>query len=162
MTERRTDMTRRVKSTMLLTGTIVPLLFAAAAPEPKSISVQELLFGKATITGFLGVPLGTYVTIEGTRPDQLMKIRNAMTVDTLDGKKLAAPVTIEIDGVEELPAGTRCIFRGYETGAMVSSPIDPLAKRDSVPQQNFHFSSWFDAIQIKQPANLNKARFRLP
>ena len=74
--------------------------------------------------GLLGDALGTYRTIEGVLYDgrQEKVESNTLLVDTVDGKKLEKPIGILIRNVRHVPAKTRCVFKGYETGEMIGYP----------------------------------------
>ena len=74
--------------------------------------------------GLLGDALGTYRTIEGVLYDgRQEKVEgNTLLVDTVDGKNLKKPIQVLIHNVRPVPAKTRCVFKGYETGAMIGYP----------------------------------------
>ena len=74
--------------------------------------------------GVFGGSLGSYLTIEGILDDQFMMglgAGNALRVDTVNGRKLAQPIFIPVDNVA-LPAGKRCVLKGYELGRMIGRP----------------------------------------
>lgn len=86
--------------------------FPESLPEP----VPEM--------GTLGYRLKTPLTIEGTcearRPGKLTHARMIL-VDTVNGVKLEKPIPLHIKNVhtDALEAGTRCIFKGYESGKWI-------------------------------------------
>jgi hypothetical protein len=142
-----------------LTGffiTLLGILLMGADAGGQKVSVADVQTGRVALAGHLGSPLGTFVNIEGTREERPIKSANPMRVDTVDGKRLATPVVLEIQGVKELPKGERCVLRGYETGTMAGSPLDPLVNYTSVPQQNYHLAVWFEVTEVKEPATLEK------
>ena len=74
--------------------------------------------------GLLGDALGTYRTIEGVLYDgrQEKVESNTLLVDTVDGKKLEKPIGVLIRNVRPVPAKTRCVLKGYESGEMIGEP----------------------------------------
>ena len=74
--------------------------------------------------GVFSDSLGSYLTIEGILDDQFamgLGAGNALRVDTVNGRKLAKPIFIPVDNVA-LPAGKRCVLKGYELGGMIGRP----------------------------------------
>ena len=104
--------------------------------------------------GKLGLELGTYLTIEGVPPDNQMKAGN-MIVGTVNGRKLDVPVLIQIQNVHALPAGVRCVLRGYESGKMIGVP-DQVARQEKIPlsQAKWQFFRFFIATSVVEPKEL--------
>ncbi len=132
---------------------------AALAANIRQVSVGELLSGDVQVVGSLGQPLGTFITIEGTKPKvAAMADPNPISVDTIGGKKLATPVELNVREAKEFSPGVRYLLRGYETGGMTSVPIDPAKPDDAIGQQQpYQLAVWFEATQVKQPARTEKA-----
>lgn len=144
---------------ILSTLTIVAAAWCLTGADsgPQNIPIADLN-GKVTLIGQLGKPLGTYMNIEGTPHTQSVKMGDPFDVDTVDGVKLPAPVLIEIRGVKNIPPGTRCVFRGYETGTMGSTPQDPLHPDFPGAQGAYRFYNWFVLTQTIQPATTERAQ----
>ncbi len=115
-----------------------------------------------TPAGKLGFALGTYLRIEGSRVEGPKTGGRTLRVDTVNGKKLDASVEIGIDNVDSLPAGTRCILRGYETGQMIGTPpaVEQAAKEQgkeiSRPQAMWQFFRYFVILSVVEPKELKK------
>ena len=71
--------------------------------------------------GVLGVGLGDYVTIEGVRVEEGKVGTRTLIVESVNGKKPPKPIGIWIENLE-LPAKTRCVLKGYESGSMIGTP----------------------------------------
>lgn len=121
-----------------------------------SASAQEVPAGR------LGHPLGTYLKIEGVRIEGPKTGGRTLLVDTVNGRKLAPPTDVAVENVESLPASTRCILRGYETGGMVGLPpaVEKAAKEEgksvNLPQAGWQFRRWFVVTSVVEPKDLNK------
>jgi hypothetical protein len=108
----------------------------------------------------LGFPVGTYLTVEGIRPET-MRIKeaslNTIEVDTVNGRKLEKPVQIAIRNLwsHTLPQGERVVLRGYESGRMVGIP-DEVLKIENVPgpQPSWSFDRYFVLTSCVQPREL--------
>jgi hypothetical protein len=122
-----------------------------AADAPQQVPVSDL-GPKFVLVGELSQPLGTFMTIEGTPHQGPAKMSNPFDVDTINGIKLAKPVLVELQSSKNLPQNARSALRGYETGGMNSSPVDPLHKDGPGPQQPYHFATWFVVTDVQQPA----------
>ena len=105
--------------------------------------------------GKLGYPLGSYLTIEGTRPTDGKGTKQCLLVDTVSGHKLAEPVLMYFRFF--LPEGGRCVFKGYETGEWGgSAPAEvlSLAPRDELFSQSpWMFHNRFVITTVVQPAD---------
>lgn len=129
---------------------LVLLLFLG----PDLAKAQEIPMGK------LGFPVGTYLQIEGTRVEGLKTGERTLLVDTINGKKLEAPMEIEIWNVDSLPIETRCVFFGYETGHLVGTPpaLEEAAKAEgkdfTIPQVGWNFHRHFVAVSVVEPKGL--------
>lgn len=140
---------------------ILVLGFAALGgqAENKTVSVSELESRTASITGKLGSPLSTFMTIEGTHQRDNTKAQAFLvSVDTVDGKKLKAAIVMEVRGIdreEDIPVGSRCTLRGYEWGTLGAIPADPevpLDQQNSIQQRDAGFYDWFEVTKVISPA----------
>jgi hypothetical protein len=114
--------------------------------------------------GVLSDSLGRYLTIEGVRDETWFQL-NGLKVDTLNGKKLDTPVTIEINNAVLLPGNqTRCVLKGYENGYMYGRPpaeyaaakergedAEALRKEDQIA---WHWNPYFFVLIAAQPEGL--------
>ena len=139
------------KFTIILVGLavgIVGLCLAAAPPFKPGYRTVEPPIGR------LGYRIGSYLTIEGVRAEQGKGGVRTLLVDTISGFKLNEPVGIGIDNVE-LPAGERCVLKGYETGRWIGVPGEVLrATGTPAPQALWQFSFYFLATSVEQPKTL--------
>ena len=107
--------------------------------------------------GKLGHPLGTYLTIEGVRAEEGKVGVNTLLVDTVNGKKLDAPVGIWVENVDALPKDTRCILRGYESGKMIGLPHEVAEKEKlPLPAAGWQFFRYFIVTSVVEPKDLQK------
>ncbi len=117
-------------------------------------------FGEASIpAGSLGYPLGTYLTIEGIRVETGKVGTRTLRIDTINSRKLPEPIDIWVDNVKHpgLPAGTRCVIRGYESGKMIGVPFEVAkAENSSLPQAGWQFKRYFIITSVVEPASLEK------
>jgi hypothetical protein len=108
--------------------------------------------------GRLGRPIGTYLTISGVRaePREEGKVGTyTLIVDTVDGMRLDHPARVRIENVRILPSGTRCTFRGYESGKWIGVPREVLEATGSPgPQAVWQFARFFIVVLIDEPATL--------
>ncbi len=124
-----------------------------------ALALFLLLFFPATAgaqgvpMGNLGHPLGTYLTIEGVRvEDGNFLIAPSLLVDTVNGRKLDAPVRIAVEDVSVLPAGERFVLRGYESGKMIGIPPEVVEKEHLLqPQAFWQFYHFFVATSAVAP-----------
>jgi hypothetical protein len=105
---------------------------------------QQVKWDEVQIIGSLGKPLGTYIRIEGVVPDKEIMMSNPIEVRKVNGVELSSPVLIEMHCEGKLEKGKHYVFRGYESGGMVSSPDDPENRSAGQPQQPYHFAVWFE------------------
>ena len=75
-------------------------------------SAQDLPKGRT------GLPIGSYLTIEGVRDDS--KHYN-FKVDTVNGKKLDRPLFLSVED-SRLASNGRQVLKGYETIQMIGTP----------------------------------------
>jgi len=137
---------------------------------PKPTSVKELE-QDVTLTGILGAPLGTYLTVEGDYFGPEAKTKSGLYVDKIDGKALKEPVVIT--KVEDsstgaggfggailpngLTASTRYRLRGFESAEFVGIPDDPehpptaeqLKLRQADDKPRLHLASKFFASGVE-------------
>lgn len=113
------------------------------------LKVTDLNPGK--ITGRLGKPLGTLITIEGVQAEFAMDA-NPLAVSAMDGQPLKDKINIEIRGRGkakdvELKKGVTYRFEGYESGEFAGPPgwLNPGA------QGPFQFHSFFVVTKIIEP-----------
>jgi hypothetical protein len=125
----------------------VVFLFLIGADEKKQVNWSDLNRG-TDIIGSLGKRLGTYVTISGKATGKPVMMSNPLEVDHVNGVELTAPVLIEIECEQKLKAGESYRLRGYETGAMVSTPTDAQNPSAPGPQVDYHFAVWFVDVSL--------------
>jgi hypothetical protein len=108
--------------------------------------------------GRLGHPIGTYLTISGVRaePREEGKVGTyTLIVDTVNGFVLDSPIRTPIDNVRALPSGTRCTFRGYESGRWIGVPREVLEATGSRgPQAVWQFFRFFIVVSVEEPPTL--------
>ena len=68
---------------------------------------------------------------------------------------LRPPIGVWIDNVDALPAGTRCILNGYESGKMIGLPR-AVAEKENLPnpQACWQFYRYFIATSVVEPESL--------
>jgi hypothetical protein len=115
---------------MLLAGYCVVSAQTNSTPaESKSIKLDN----RGVPFGTLGFPVGSYLTIEGVKEKQQKLPNQHWLVDTVNGRKLNKPVSIDVERVSmidwtnnvdtrSLPDDQRFIFKGYETLEMMGIP----------------------------------------
>lgn len=102
--------------------------------------------------GRLGHPLGTYLTVEGTRVEKGKVGMNTLLVEAVNGKKLDTPVSITVENINILPVKERCILRGYESGKMIGIPYEVVRKEQMPePQAVWQFYHYFVATSVVEP-----------
>ncbi len=157
-------------SARLLLLCSVPALAAAiascSAPSATRDSAGPSGSGQASPVpmGRLGYPIGTFLTISGTRAELHEAKVGAQTlhVDTVDGKRLDAPARVWIDNVGPRPGRTRCTFRGYESGRWIGVPAEVLEVTGARgPQAAWQFRPYFIVVSVEKPASL-RANIRSP
>jgi len=109
---------------------------------------KQVKWDEAEIIGSLGKPLGTWIRIEGSVPSKPIMMSNPFEVRKVNGVELTTPVLIEMKCDGKLKPGERYVFRGYETGAMESTPTDPENPSAGQPQQSYHFGVWFEGGSV--------------
>src|SRR5205809_575283 len=123
-------------------ATSILRMFAFASLLCASAALAESTQAKwdeVEIIGSLGKPLGTYIRTEGVVPDKSSMMASPFEVRKVNGVELSAPVLIEMHCEGKLGKGKHYVFRGYETGGMVSTPTDPEDRSAGQPQQSYHF-----------------------
>ena len=139
------------------------LLGCQERPAHRDVSTSAPAHGSPDIPlGKLGPALGTILTIEGVRIVDLRKAPPSLClvlVDAVNGKKLASPIKIDVENLEErnLPVGKRCVLRGYETGRMVGVPMEVARmkaaeagmKADLVQIPRWEFQRTFAVVSIE-------------
>ena len=125
--------------------------------QTERIAIQaEALTPRRIPLGKLGQPLGTALTIEGVRQKHGKCAGSFLVVDTVNDQKLAKVVSIWIRNSKNLlPADTRCVFEGYETGSMVGEP--PALRKgrlESTAQVNWQFWRTFVITSVIVPQSL--------
>ena len=140
-------------------GFLVCLL--ASAEDPQSKIEQPVLRIGCVPVGALGYPVGSYLTIEGAKPAGNFKLSTrALRIDTVNGKKLAKPVSLEIENVGDLPSGKRCIIKGYETLTMIGDPpayfeaAKEAGKEATAQQAGWQIYLYFKATSVVTPKEL--------
>jgi hypothetical protein len=108
------------------------------------------------ITGSLGSPLGTIMTIRGRiytgARSKAEEDAFHFHVFQVDGKKLAQPVIISLESFAWLDLllpgeGETVSYIGYETGGMTGIPEQAFEHMDRVATTDFHFSVYFQVIK---------------
>src|SRR5262245_1846028 len=128
-------------------------------PSPGPVSVIRLW-----PTGVLGELIGEYMTIEGVRHDGMKTGTRSLLVDTVNGKRLARPVSIWVENLE-LPVGKRVVLKGYENGSMAGAPpaLEQARKdqgevrgKNYAPgsQLNWQWKPYFVALAVVEPKGL--------
>ena len=145
----------KIVSTLALA--VLALCLTGAESGPQRISVVELR-SKFILIGQLEQRLGTFMNIEGKVHAEPIKMASPFDVDTVDGVKLAKPLVIEVQWLRPIPADTRCVLRGYETGGMSGAPYDPLGKNQREPAFVYQFATWFVVTEVKEPATQERAK----
>lgn len=112
-----------------------PASKASSSAEPE-VHVSQFLT-KPPI-GLLGKPLGSKVTVEGTRTENVLS-ENPLSITTVDGQPLKEAVKLELPSFEQLKPKTRYVLEGYEAGAFVG---EPTWHNDRV-QQSFQYRPRF-------------------
>ena len=120
--------------------------------------------------GLLSDELGTYHTIEGVKAEG-PKL-DTLAVDTVDGKKLAKPILLRVEGAYiadynlrpvrlDLPAKQRCVFKGFETGGMGGAPpaVYEAAKEQGwkdlpMNQTGWGWTPYFVVLVVVEPREL--------
>jgi hypothetical protein len=109
--------------------------------------------------GSLGHAIGTYLTVEGV-PETRGKVgKRTLAIDTVNGQKLAEPVVIWVDNLD-LPAGRRCVLKGYESTRMIGAPpAQEQYDRERGRQVELRQSLWqvqmyFVALAVVAPEDL--------
>ena len=135
------------------------LLILIAALGVTAAKAQEVPAGR------LGHPFGAYLTIEGVREEPGTTMVTGvctLLVDTVNGKKLNTSIRIWIENVDSLPKDSRCILRGYETGAMIGVPPAKIqaakeeGKEINMPQVGWNFNHYFIVTSVVAPKDLKK------
>ncbi len=124
---------------------------SVARPDPARSSLPE----PAMPPGRLGYPLGKYLTIEGVRAERGKVGVRTLLVDKADGREVSPPIGLWIDNTDALPAGTRCVLRGYESGKMIGLPREVAEKENlPLPQAGWQFYRYFIATSVVEPIDL--------
>jgi aldose 1-epimerase len=126
--------------------------YSVAPPKQPTLRWGELP------VGMLGFPVGSYLTIEGTRTDGMKTGERTLLVDTVNGVKLAEPFGIWIENIDSLPYG-RCVLKGYETLRMIGPPPAYFAaakeagREDTTttPQAGWQVDWYFVATSVVSP-----------
>jgi hypothetical protein len=110
--------------------------------------------------GPLGVPLGQLVELAGTRADGLKFGTGTLNVQTIDGKRVASPTSVWMEGVD-LPENVRCVIRGYETIEMLGNApaYAQLARLHNLPAPPEPQAGWqvfckFVPLEAVEPESL--------
>jgi hypothetical protein len=109
--------------------------------------------------GNLGYRVGTYLQVEGVREEHGKVGTGTLRVDTINGEKIATPVSIWIENVKGsgLPSSKRCVVRGYESARMIGLP-DDVAKAENlpIPQAMWQMARYFIITSVVEPKELEK------
>jgi hypothetical protein len=131
--------------------------------SPDFISSADLTgsFPQKKILGPLGLPLGTYMTIEGkpcavgfggkVKSQSLEDISKAgvhsLEVSRVNGEELQAPVIITFTRSAKFNPANYYAVRGYQTGEFGPGHPDPREPDASAPQTNYQF--WIRFVATK-------------
>jgi hypothetical protein len=138
-----------------IAGMLIFNLPTHADDKNKTISIWDDI-----PTGRLGYKLGTYLTIEGIRLEKGKVGVQTLSVDTINGKKIAPPIGIWVDNIESLPEAERCIIRGYESGKMIGIPDEVIEKENlSQSQAGWQFYRYFIVTSVVEPIDLQIKNF---
>jgi hypothetical protein len=142
----------------------------------------SLLGGDVEIVGRLGYPLGTMLTVEGTRVEGDSKYHlRVLGVDRVNGEELPTPVDIDVvffsDSMRNLtPTGTpikpsvpifdiseprvgdRVVYKGYEDGGMVGFPEEVFKYLPAIASDSRHFKVSFIALEVQPAHDRNRSR----
>jgi hypothetical protein len=125
----------------------------AAEPNPVKLHTGDVPIGS------LGLPVGSYLTIEGLRTDGVKTGSQTLLVDTVNGAKLAEPVGIWVENMDALPGG-RCVLKGYETLRMIGAPPAYFAaareagREATAPQLGWRVDLYFLVTSVVSPGGL--------
>jgi len=127
---------------------------AVAQTKPPTLHVGDVPIGS------LGLPVGSYLTIEGSTIDGMKTGGRTLRVDTVNGARLAQPVAIWVENMDALPNDTRCVLKGYETLRMVGAPPAYFAaakeagREATSPQLMWQVDLYFMATSAVSPGGL--------
>lgn len=130
-----------------------------AEPKIKRVDVNRSELSAHIPFGYMGYPLGTYLTIEGIRLEKGKVGTQTLLVDTVNGERLKQPVAIWINNVKQqgLPKEKRCIIRGFESGKMAGIPWEVAeAENLAIPQRPWQFERYFIITSVVAPKELEK------
>src|SRR6185436_13319344 len=90
---------------------ILPFIFCfvAISAEQAADPKQPTLHNGDVPIGSLGSPVGSYLTIEGVRLDDMKTGVHTLRVETVNGSKLANPVAIWVENTDALPKDVHCV-----------------------------------------------------
>lgn len=134
-------------------------VYKAAAPreEKSTEKPQRDMCGTLIPMGRLGHPIGTYLTIEGTRAEKGKVRANTLAIDKVNGKAIDQPIGVCIDNIDALPKGERCVFVGYESGKWIGTPPDVIKNTGcTVGQVPWQFYRFFLVISAEAPKELKE------
>jgi hypothetical protein len=153
-----------------------------STPDGSKPKVRYSLLGSdVDIVGRLGSPLGTIITIEGTRVvgDGKYHLR-VLKVDHVNGDELPTPVEIDLiffsDSIRNLTptgnpikssdpileiseprVGDRVMYKGYEDGLMVGVP-EEVFKYLPLASESRHFKVSFIVLEVQPAPDRNRSR----
>jgi|WetSurMetagenome_2_1015567.scaffolds.fasta_scaffold243736_2 hypothetical protein len=125
---------------------IALLALLLCSPAISGTSVLDLN-PPSRVTGCLGKPLGTRMTIAGIFDEHVM-MANPLEVSETDGKALKNKVSIAIRGKLQIKKGVHYRLEGYEAGEFSGPPPNS----ESPPaQQPFQYRSFFVVTKVIEP-----------
>jgi hypothetical protein len=151
-------MPKNKQEAAILAITAVGLLLGGCAPAARKMQQEpSVLPEPAFPSGRLGYPLGKYLTIEGVRAERGKVGAKSLLVDTVNGQDVSPPIGLWIDNVDGLPARTRCVLNGYESGKMIGLPRE-VAEKENIPfpQAAWQFYRYFIVTSVVEPKDLKK------
>jgi hypothetical protein len=139
-----------VNSYTIIVLAVALIASTSCRTEPPPSKPDEVC-GVGEPVGLLGYRIGTYLTIEGVRAEQGKVGVHTLLVDRVGDHRLDTPVRVWVSNVK-LPAGERCVLKGYETGGWGGVPPEVLrATGQRGPQAVWQFHFDFIATSVVQP-----------
>jgi hypothetical protein len=120
-----------------------------------TVGASDLSFGRVTVIGVLGKPLGSRLVLTGRKGERTMS-PNTMAVLEVDGRPASADTVIEIRGLP-VKAGVRYTLEGYEAGEFAG----PASWHQPGAQGIFGYRPFFVVTKVVKEQAL-EARVRRP
>ena len=138
----------------------IPFTFAFAVSsciftqQQKTVSYADI-GNKVQILGRFGLPLGTYLTLDGTRfglAKGPTKVGGGnFRIERVNSEPLSAPMEMWVDKIKGFATDTPCRVEGYETGEMIGVPDEVLRRSGGFqPQAGWQFHVDFVTVGVSQ------------